>query len=419
MFKSYAKLIKNNKNYAILVLVQFITYFGAWFSQVGVYTMLIGFDFSLVDWGDFSSKSVKNWAISASVMCAFLPPILLAPFSGILIDNFNSKKLMMTMVIVELISVFLLLFIKDASYIYFLFFLIFVRITVASIYFQTEMSVIPHIFSKEELKLANELFSIIWAVSYTTGMAAAGVFCHYFGIKAAFILDCILFCIALYLLFFLKLNKETKKLSFKKAYIMLLQGIAYIKLNKKIIHLMLLHGVIGATTYDAIINYLASYEYLNKVYFLKQTLSVALLIGLSNTFRACSLVIGPLILSKIANKNSLFYLYLAQGFGIIIWAIFQFSFYLSLVGMLVAGFCTSTIWSYTYTQIQNSCDKKYYGRVIAYVDMVYVAFSLLLTILVGYLFNNLAISLANISIFMGSIFIFAAFYWLYFTRKYL
>lgn len=419
--KNYIELLKYSKTFKILILVQFITYFGAWFSQIGVYTMLIEFDFSKFDWHIFgyeiNHESMKKWAISFSAVFAFLPTILMAPISGIIIDAFKSKKLLLLSIIIELFSVFFLIFIKDASYIFILFLLIFIRLAVASLYFQTEMSLLPHIFDKDRLKLANELFSVVWAISYTTGMAVAGVFIHYFGVYNAFLLDCFLFLIGISLLNFIKIEVKNEKFYFKNITKMAKEGLFYILNNKKIMHLILLHAFIGFTAYDALINFLAGYDYLNKVYFFKEILSAGLIIGLSNAIRALSLVIGPLVLSKIVNNKRLFYFFILQGLGIITWALLQFNFWVSFIGLIFAGFFTSTIWSFTYTAIQNNCDKEYYGRVIAYVDMIYMSFSLFITLLTGWLFDN-KISTFYITILIGSCFIIGAIYWQYFIRKF-
>lgn len=417
----YLKLLKENKNFKILIIVQFITYFGAWFSQIGVYTMLIEFDFSLFDWNffgvSFDYASVKKWALSFSAIFAFLPTIILAPVSGVIIDSFKSKGLLLFAIIVELFSVFFLLFIKDASYIFILYLLIFVRLAVASLYFQTQMSLLAIIFDKDRLKLANELFSIIWAVSYTSGMALAGFFIHKFGVYSAFILDCILFIIGIALLSFIKINVKNNKFYFKNIIKMTKEGLIYIINNKKILHLILLHAFVGLTAYDALVNFLAGYEYFNNVYFFKEVLSVALVIGLINAVRAFALIIGPFFLSKFVNNKTMFYLFLAQGFGIIIWAILQFNFWVSFIGLVCTGFFTNMIWSYTYTAIQNACDKEYYGRVIAYVDMIFMSFSLFITLAIGWLFDC-GISTFVITIILGLSFIFGAFYWFYFIKKY-
>ncbi len=76
---NYIDLLKNNKNIRILTLVQFIVYFGAWFSQTGVFTLLV-------------SLNAPTWATATSAMLAFLPGVLLAPINGVIVEKTNPKS---------------------------------------------------------------------------------------------------------------------------------------------------------------------------------------------------------------------------------------------------------------------------------------------------------------------------------------
>ncbi|EGK8022422.1 MFS transporter [Campylobacter lari] len=395
---TYRSLFKNNKTFRLLATVQFISYFGAWFSQVGVFTLL--------------TKELQAPAniIGFSAIFVFLPSIILAPINGVIVDRFKPKNLLLTMISIEMISIFMLIFVNSLAMLWFLYFLTFVRMAVASMYFQTEMSVLPKILTPQELKLGNELHSIIWAVSYALGMGAAGLFIDLFGVKPAFIADTLMLFCAMLILKTLILPDE-KNTTQNNLFILIKEGLAYVFSNKKIIHLILLHGVVGITAYDVLITLLAEYEY-------AKVISIPLAIGLSNAIRAISLLIGPYVLSPYINKNTLVYLYLAQGIGIMLWACLQFNFYLAFIGLIMAGFCTSSLWSYTYTLLQNDCDKKYYGRVIAYNDMVYLTFSAIIAFSTGYLFEFYGVKLSHFTFGLGVCFIFAAIYWWWFNKKY-
>ena len=259
------------------------------------------------------------------------------------------------------------------------------------------------------LKLANEIHSIIWAVSYTAGMGLAGVYIHFFGIKSAFLLDGALYLCSFGFLYLLKLD-ELKPEFIEKPLKMLKNGLKYLKENRLIVHLIFLHAFVGITAYDALIALLADYKYAN-------LLSASLIIGLLNASRSLSLMFAPALLSKFINKNTLVYVYIGQGLGIIIWALSLQNFYLALVGIVFAGFCTSSLWSYTYTLLQQNCQKEFYGRVIAYNDMVFLGFSALISFAIGLLFE-LGLSVEMIAAFMGSLFFIGAFYYHAVSKKY-
>ncbi|NCD12062.1 MAG: MFS transporter, partial [Epsilonproteobacteria bacterium] len=157
----YIALLRENETLRRLSFIQLICYFGAWFSHMAIYTLLI-------------QLGAPVWALSTAAAFTFLPSMLLAPFSGAIIDKVNTKHFMLFLTAIEIVTVFWLMFIHSLDALWILLGLIFVRMGTGSIYFQTEMSLLPKLLSNNDLKLANEIHSIIWAVSYAFGMAISG-----------------------------------------------------------------------------------------------------------------------------------------------------------------------------------------------------------------------------------------------------
>lgn len=394
--KKYYILLRYKPNLRILSSVQFICYFGMWFSHTGIFALLIELD-------------APVWAITLAAAMAFIPNVLLAPINGVIVDKFSPKKLMMFMLFIEIITVFMLIFIDDISLLWLLFIIIFVRMGVGVVYFQTEMSLLPNLMTKKNLKLANEIHSIIWAVSYTAGMGLAGIFIHYFGIKASFLFDFGLYIVGLGLISRLKAPVVIKTTS-QNIFNMMKDGLGYIRTNPVLMHIIFLHSFVGVTAYDNLVALMAKYQY-------KEIMSISLIIGFMNMTRAISLVVGPMILSKFIDNKTLIWLFIGEFLGIGLWAVLQFDYYLGLIGLVAAGFCTSTLWSYTFTMLQNSCDKRFYGRVIAYKDMVYYLASATISFMIGILYES-GISLAMITFLMAVIFLFGALYYFIIYRRY-
>lgn len=394
--KKYYILLRYKPNLRVLSSVQFICYFGMWFSHTGIFALLIELD-------------APVWAITLAAAMAFIPNVLLAPINGVIVDRFSPKKLMMLMLFIEIITVFMLIFIDDISLLWLLFIIIFVRMGVGVVYFQTEMSLLPNLMTKKNLKLANEIHSIIWAVSYTAGMGLAGIFIHYFGIKASFLFDFGLYIVGLGLISRLKAPVVIKTTS-QNIFNMMKEGLGYIKANPVLMHIIFLHSFVGVTAYDNLVALMAKYQY-------KEIMSISLIIGFMNMTRAISLVVGPMILSKFINNKTLIWLFIGEFLGIGLWAALQFDYYLGLIGLVAAGFCTSTLWSYTFTMLQNSCDKRFYGRVIAYKDMVYYLVSATISFMIGVLYES-GVSLAMITFLMAVIFLFGALYYFIIYRRY-
>jgi MFS family permease len=391
----YKNLLKNPL-IKRLSLVQFIAYFGSWFSAVAIYTLILQFGVSPI--------------VNALVVAVYsLPAIILAPISGSVVDKFPLKRLMFGLLFVELVMTLLYLLITDISDVWLLMIFIFIRMTAASLFFTSEMSLLPQILSGKELKTANELHSIIWSVTFALGMAIGGIATDIFGAHKVFLIDAFFFVIAIALFSMIEIKVATKKT--KELGVMIQDGFSYIKNNHLIIHLMFMHSVVALTSIDALINLLTDFHY-------KYIIAIPLAIGLLNGTRALALMIGPFMIGKLVGSKNLHIFFMIEGFMFILWAFVEHNFYMSLIGMFFVGFVTTTLWSYTYTLIQEYTDHEYLGRVIAYNDMIFMIVSISTTMFIGIASKN-GIPLSFITITIGVGFLLSGFYYVWFKRKYL
>ena len=385
---NYRKLFAEHKIIRDLSLVQFIAYFGAWFSNVAIYTMLV----------DFGST---EFAISIVTAMHFLPAVIIAPISGAIIDRVKIKPLMLSLLATELVMTILFLTIDNKSEIWLLMILIFIRMSAASMFFSTEMSLLAKLLNGKPLQMANEIHSIIWSFTYAVGMAISGFIVNWYGVKTAFILDALIFTIAL--IVFIRIDFVVKaSIATDKFFELIKDGFRYIKNDKIILHLIFLHSSVGLTSFDALITILAKNEY-------KYVISVPLAIGISNAVRAVALMFGPIFISKYVTKQNLHYLLIFQGIAIILWGLMQDNFYVSLIALFIVGLSTTTLWSFTYALLQDKCDEKYIGRVISYNDMFFMLSCIVTTLFIGLMASLTSIDI--ITILLGLGFLAFAFYY--------
>ena len=110
----YRELLRNNATLRRLSIIQLICYFGAWFSHMAIYALLINLE-------------APVWALSTAAAFTFLPSMLLAPFSGAIIDKVDTKKFMLFLTAIEIFTVFWLMFIHSLDALWLLLVLILVR----------------------------------------------------------------------------------------------------------------------------------------------------------------------------------------------------------------------------------------------------------------------------------------------------
>ena len=382
---------------ARLSLIQLISYFGTWFSQVAIFSMIVAY-------------GADEITIALTAAMAMLPAVILAPLIGIIIDRIHFKKLMLILLLIEISMTLGFIFINSLEYIWVLMILIFLRSSAASMLFSAEMALFPKLVQGKMLKNTNEIHSIIWSLCYASGMAVGGIATHFMGFDTAFLIDAILYGIAVLLLLGLQLSLE-KIQHTDSNWKMFKDGFSYMIENKKILHLILLHAAIGLTSFDALITLLADFRY-------KEFIAVPLAIGWMNATRAIGLMIGPFIISRIISKENLHYFFILQGLAIMLWSMLEYNFYLALIALFITGFFITTLWSYTYLLIQEETDTHYMGRVISYNDMFFMLSNVATAMFIGYA-AKWGLSLEGITFTLGMGFIVVAVYYLWFKKQYL
>ncbi len=382
---------------ARLSLIQFISYFGTWFSQVAIFSMIVAY-------------GADEITIAFTAAMAMLPAVILAPLIGLIIDRIDFKKLMLTLLLIEISMTLGFIFINSLEYVWVLMILIFLRSSAASMLFSAEMALFPKLVQGEMLKNTNEIHSIIWSLCYALGMAVGGIATYYMGFDTAFIIDAILYGFAVLLLIGLHFSLENP-VHTESNWQMFKDGLTYLIDNKKILHLILLHAAIGLTSFDALITLLADFQY-------KELIAVPLAIGWMNATRALGLMMGPFVISKIISKENLHYFFILQGLAIMLWSQLEYNFYLALVSLFITGFFITTLWSYTYLLIQEETDTKYMGRVISYNDMFFMLSNVATALFIGYA-SKWGLSLEAITFTLGLGFFFFAGYYRWFKQMYI
>jgi MFS family permease len=385
---TYKELFKNNPIVQKLATIQLVAYFGAWFSNVAIYTLLVNLGASPI-------------IISIVVAMHFIPGILLSPISGSIVDRIEAKRLMLILMSIELSMTLCFLFINTLDEIWLLLVFIFIRMSAASMFFTTEMALMPKLLSGDVLSKVNEIHSIIWSFTFTAGMALGGIVVNIWGIKTAFIIDGLFFLSAIVLVIGTNFNYEHKKVTVKILH-SIQEGITYLKNNKHLFHFILLHAAIGFTAFDSLVTLLADFYY-------KYIIAVPLAIGLTNATRSLALMIGPLLITNWINKERIFYVFLFQGITVILWGLIQYNFYFGLLGTFLTGLVSTTLWSHTYAMLQERCEQEYLGRVLAYNEMFFMLSMAMTTMFIGIMANYIGLNI--ITMIIGVAFILVGFYY--------
>ena len=207
-------------------------------------------------------------------------------------------------------------------------------------------------------------------------MALSGFVVFLLGIKIAFILDALMFVFGFYLLY--KVDIEVEFIKSKESLIQMMRDtFRYLKKSPHALHLMFVHAFVGLTAFDALVALMVDKYYAS-------ILATSLAIGLLHASRAVGLVIGPIILGKWINNKRVVSLFIFQALAIWLWAFVMKNFYMSIFASIVVGFFTTTLWSYSYTLLQKNIEQKYYGRIVAYNDMLFLSSAAFTSFMIGF-----------------------------------
>lgn len=233
-----------------------------------------------------------------------LPTILFQPFAGVLVDNFDKKRLM---VLTDLGRAITVLFIALLSLLgllnpWILMACTFINSTLEAFRIPTGIAVYPKLLPKEKYSFGMALSSSASRISEIVGLASAGIIVGLIGTGGALIIDAVTFLASAIILSFLKLPKdinEKVKFSFNIYKIKTKEGFKYFYNQKIIFAICIIGNFLGVllipfnTMQAAYIN-----ESLKLQAIALSASSVSLALGLSFGSYIC-----PLINKKTSNNK--------------------------------------------------------------------------------------------------------------------
>ena len=153
-----------------------------WINQILVQLAYNSLNFALIIWVFRLTDS--NIAVSTLLFAIYLPAVLFGLFAGVLVDVTDKKKVIMAIDLSLAVLFFSLIFFK--WYYWAILIVAFLVNALAQFYNPSESSAIPLIVKKEQLLMANSLFSTTLFSSFLIGFALAGPMLTHFGINWVF-----------------------------------------------------------------------------------------------------------------------------------------------------------------------------------------------------------------------------------------
>ncbi|MGQ9598784.1 MAG: MFS transporter [Anaerolineae bacterium] len=326
--------------------------------KTGMFTVLGNRDFLTLWLSQLISKVGDNFAVVAALVLinelaaktglavvilatAMTVPQLFALASGVFVDRFSRKAVMIVTDLLRAGVILLPLLIHKPGHLYILYVTAFFLMGIGSMYVTARNASIPNMVPEEHLLTANALIQATDLVSLIVGASLATLVISLTSTSTAFVVDSISFVVSAGFVLAARIPRGKLSLAasapgseFRKFWAGFTDGVRYIVSNKYLLQLM---AITTMATFG-----LSATVLLAAAYF-KQLLGIsAELLGLLQATEGLGMALGALLIGTYASwarsRRIVSVAMLVLGSGILIFALAPI-YWLVLVGALVVGLC--------------------------------------------------------------------------------
>jgi MFS family permease len=352
----YLALLRRNPNYTRLWLAQLISLLGDWFNTIILSALVARY------------SENAGLAVSILLLTRFLPPLLVAPFAGVLLDRFDRRRLLILSDIARIFIVLGYLVAVSAQSVGLIYVLSALQFICSAVFEPGRSALLPAVVPTEDLVRANVLGSVTWSVSLAVGGALGGFVTAVLGAQIGLLLDAVTFGVSALLIATIRLTPEREALVRAETHAPKQQtsfraGLRYARKRPALVAALLVKagGSIGIVDVPIII-------YGTLLFAIGQDGSASL--GLLWSAFGVGAVIGPLLLNHW-NDGSVPVMrrLIIVGYAFITVGWFALAgapgLVLAMLAIVLRAMGGSVYWTYSSVIIQKSVDDSYLGRMFS------------------------------------------------------
>jgi MFS family permease len=320
--------VLRNRNFLALWLSQLVSKLGDNFAVVAALVLI----------NQLAARSGLAVVVIATAMTI---PQLFALVSGVFVDRFSRKTVMIASDLLRAAVILLALLVRQPSDLYILYLTAFVVMGLSAVYIPARNATLPNLVPEEELLTANALIQATELVSLIAGASLATLIISLTSTSTAFIFDSITFAVSALFLVALQIpSGQASAASYapgselRKFWAGFVEGVRYIASNKPLLQLM-------AITTIATLG-LSATVLLAAAYFTQLLGISAEYLGLLSATEGLGMAFGALLISAYASwarsRQIVSIAMLLLGIGILLFAIAPV-YWLVLLGALIVGIC--------------------------------------------------------------------------------
>jgi len=175
----YAALLSSNRAYTLTFSAYAVNNFGNWMSFVACLQLVEA----------YAPEGQSSLAVSAYLVSRLLPPLVLAPILGSVVDKIDKRRGMIRADLAAAAVVLGLICVDSPAWLPLLFPLVFAQFALAALYDPLRRSLQPRLVPKEQLQVATTLDGVAWSTIAALAAALGGAVTSSLGVSWCFALD--------------------------------------------------------------------------------------------------------------------------------------------------------------------------------------------------------------------------------------
>lgn len=344
----YDQLVRQNPAFRNLWLGEVVSFAGDWFNTIALFAAVQ----ELTDSGQ---------AIAAVMVAKLLPPFLVTPLVGPIIDRFERRRLLIISDIIRAGAALGLIVSYTAGSLLGLYASTVVLTACTGLAMPTRNAVLPMIVEREHLVAANALSGGTWSAMLAIGALLGGIATQFLGIRIAFGIDAATFVMSMgFFLFLPRLEPPPAEDGASTGFI---DGVRYLLKHPYVLSLTMVKPLLafgGAVV--VLIPFFGTEVFANA--------DGPFHMGLIYGFRGTGAVIGAFAIRLVVGdmprvmRRSIVVAYLVAA-GAYLFLSYAGFYWQTLIAYLVGTAATSTVWVFSGALLQMDADPAYHGRVFS------------------------------------------------------
>jgi MFS family permease len=185
--RSYARLVRSNRNFRRVWGAQIVSELGDWFYTVAIYTLLL-------------QLTGRAESVGVALLIQVLPQTFVGPLAGVVNDRISRKRVMIFTDLARCGIVLCMLFVRSPHSVWLVYPLLFLETLMVAFFEPARSALIPNIVARQDVVLANTLSSTTWSMNLVLGAALGGFVAALAGRDAVFVLNALSFLVSAFLL---------------------------------------------------------------------------------------------------------------------------------------------------------------------------------------------------------------------------